>query len=40
LATISSTAGEEAIGDVDRDSLLALGAQPVGDRGQIRESRS
>ena len=27
--------GEEPVGDVDRDSLLALGAQAVGDRGQV-----
>jgi hypothetical protein len=27
--------GEEAIGDVDRDSLFALGAKPVGDRRQV-----
>jgi hypothetical protein len=29
---------EVAVGDVDRDALLALGAQPVGDRGQIRSA--
>jgi hypothetical protein len=27
--------GEEAVGDVDRDALLALGPQPVGDLGEI-----
>ena len=26
---------EEAVGDVDRDPLLALGAQPVGHRGEV-----
>ena len=26
---------EEAVGDVDRDALLALGAQAVGDRGEV-----
>ncbi len=28
--------GKEAIGDVDRDPLLALGAQAVGDRREVR----
>ena len=27
--------GRVAVGDVDRDALLALGAQPVGDEGQV-----
>ena len=27
--------GEVPVGDVDRDALLALGAQPVGDGGQV-----
>jgi hypothetical protein len=26
---------EVAVGDVDRDALLALGAQAVGDRGEV-----
>src|SRR3954463_5526520 len=28
--------GEEPVGDVDGDALLALGAQPIGQGGQIR----
>lgn len=28
--------GEIAVGDVDRDALLTLGAQAVGDQGQVR----
>jgi hypothetical protein len=28
--------GEVAIGDVDRDALLALGPQPVGQQRQVR----
>ena len=31
--------GEVAVGDVDRDPLLALGAQPVGEQRQVRGSR-
>jgi len=27
---------EVAVGDVDRDALLALGAQPVGEQGEVR----
>ncbi len=27
--------GEVAVGDVDRDALLPLGAQPVGEQGQV-----
>jgi hypothetical protein len=27
--------GEVAVGDVDRDALLALGAQPVGEQRQV-----
>jgi len=27
--------GEVAVGDVDRDALLALGPQPIGEQGQV-----
>jgi hypothetical protein len=29
---------EVAVGDVDRDALLALGAEPVGERGEVRHA--
>jgi hypothetical protein len=31
--------GEVAVGDVDRDALLALGAQAVGEVGEVRSGR-
>ena len=32
---LAPRAGEEAVGDVDRDALLALGRQPVDEQGEI-----